>query len=83
MLFQNKKETAFRKIGGFFVLHCEERSNLILGAISSFPLYLFWRLRVPQSPKKDAASIWAMGNKLKSLPALRKKTLHQFGSFFS
>jgi hypothetical protein len=41
MLFQNKKETAFRKIGGFFVLHCEERSNLILGAISSYPLYLF------------------------------------------
>lgn len=33
MLFQNKKETAFRKIGGFFMRHCEERSNLILGAI--------------------------------------------------
>ncbi|MEY4433094.1 MAG: hypothetical protein RLZZ44_1227 [Bacteroidota bacterium] len=62
MLFQNKTKTAFRKIGGFFMCHCEERSNFILGAISSFPLYLFWRLRVPQSPKKDAAFIWAMGN---------------------
>jgi hypothetical protein len=41
MLFQNKKETAFRKIGGFFMSYCEERSNLILGAISSYSLYLF------------------------------------------
>ena len=58
MVFQNKKETAFRKIGGFFMRYCE----IFLGAISSYSLYLFWWLREPQSPKKDAATIWARVN---------------------
>jgi len=62
MVSQNKKETAFRKIGGFFMSYCEERINLVLGAISSYPLYLFWHLREPRSHKKDAASIWARVN---------------------
>ncbi|OMQ10992.1 hypothetical protein BXU01_11700 [[Flexibacter] sp. ATCC 35103] len=56
MLFQNKNKTAFRKTGGFFVCHCEERSNLnsifqlwiwnfklvfLSGAISSYPFQSF------------------------------------------
>ncbi|PIF32671.1 hypothetical protein CLU81_3222 [Flavobacterium sp. 9] len=39
MLFQNKLKTASRKIGGFFMRHCEERSNLI--SIFNFEIWNF------------------------------------------
>jgi hypothetical protein len=72
MLFQNKIKTASRKIGGFFMRHREERSNLILHSHLTLE-FLNWNLffiksyfqlsayifSLPKKQEKGYRSIWA------------------------